>query len=47
MQNGLPFSKVSTAKTVTPFFLARSEQQASKNYETAVALNQMICEALP
>ncbi|MDX1828888.1 MAG: hypothetical protein R3342_05000 [Lutibacter sp.] len=44
MQNGLSYSEVSTAKTVTTR-LARSEQQASQNYETAVALNNMICEA--
>jgi hypothetical protein len=36
MQNGFYFSEVSTSKTVTTR-LARSEQQASQNYETAVA----------
>jgi len=44
MQNGFSFSEVSTAKTVTTRS-ARSEQQASRNYETAVALNNIICEA--
>ncbi|WP_177219165.1 hypothetical protein [Lutibacter maritimus] len=44
MQNGFSFSEVSTAKTVTTR-LARSEQQASQNYETAVVPNKMTCVA--
>ena len=39
MQKGVSFSEVSTAKTVTTR-LARSEQQASQNYETAVVPNK-------
>jgi len=34
-------------KNCDTLFLARSEQQASQNYETAVALNNIICEAYP
>ena len=44
MQKGVSFSEVSTAKTVTTR-LARSEQQASRNYETAVVPNKMTCAA--
>ncbi|WP_115880650.1 hypothetical protein [Lutibacter oceani] len=44
MQNGFTYSEVSTAKTVTTR-LARSEQQASQNYETAVVPNKMTCVA--
>ena len=44
MQNGFSYSEVSTAKTVTTR-LARSEQQASRNYETAVVPNKMTCAA--
>lgn len=43
MQNGLSYSEVSTAKTVTTR-LARSEQQASQNYETAVAPKKSLAE---
>ena len=39
MQNGFSYSEVSTAKTVTTRS-ARSEQQASQNYETAVVPNK-------
>jgi len=43
MQNGFSFSEVSTAKTVTTR-LARSEQQASQNYETAVVPKKCLAQ---
>jgi hypothetical protein len=43
--SGYFICKMDAFKNCDTLFLARSEQQASQNYETAVALNNMICEA--